>query len=288
MSVQARAGIVNFINTSPIYVPWQELPPLAGWQLMEGPPTLLNRLLRQGELDAGLISSFAYGFDSDRYYLLPDLSISATGPVGSVILLSRRPVDELNGQLVLLTSHSATSANLLKIILEDFYRVQPLYKTGGFSEWDGMDPAPQAYLAIGDEALRLRSLRTDLLQLDLAKVWLTETGLPFVFAVWAVRRDSWERDPEGIRRLHRRLVECHEKGSRELERISRLVAHRIPMDPYECLAYLKGIDLGLSQESQQGLRSFFSALYRRGALIAVRDLAFPPLEARPELSLGNA
>lgn len=287
MSGQGRVGIVNFINTSPLYIPWRELPPLPGWQVREGPPTLLNQMLKGGELDVGLISSFAYGLDSDWYYLLPDLSISATGPVGSVILLSRRPINELNGELVLLTPHSATSVNLLKIILEDFYGIQPLYKTGGFDEWDRTDPLPQAYLAIGDEALRLRSQHTDLLQLDLAKVWLAETGLPFVFAVWAVRRDSWERDPEGIRRLHVRLVECHEKGNQELERISRLVAPRIPMDPYDCLAYLRGIDLGLSREGREGLRSFFNALHRRGVLSVVRDLSFPPLDVLRETNLGN-
>ncbi|MCK4426470.1 MAG: menaquinone biosynthesis protein, partial [Deltaproteobacteria bacterium] len=224
----AKLGIVNFINTSPIYVPWQEMDPLNGWVVEEGPPTLLNNHLAQGKLDAGIVSSYAYGLNADRYYILPNLSISATGPVGSVILLSKVPIEELNEKLVLLTPQSATSVNLLHIILEDFLGIRPIFRTGNFKELSA-NPAAQAYLAIGDEALRLRSNRDNLFRSDLAKIWLDHTGLPFVFAVWAVREESWIARPEKIRLLHKRLSECYQKGLKELERISNLVAHKIPM-----------------------------------------------------------
>ncbi len=273
----AKLGIVNFINTSPIYVPWQEMDPLNGWVVEEGPPTLLNNHLAQGKLDAGIVSSYAYGLNADRYYILPDLSISATGPVGSVILLSKVPIEKLNEKLVLLTPQSATSINLLHIILEDFLGIRPIFRTGNFKELSA-NPVAQAYLAIGDEALRLRSNRDNLFRSDLAKIWLDHTGLPFVFAVWAVREESWIARPEKIRLLHKRLSECYQKGLKELERISNLVAHKIPMTSSDCLEYLKGIELDLSEKKQQGLLHFFRMLYDRGDFPRISELKMLPVD----------
>ena len=272
----AKLGIVNFINTSPIYVPWQEMGTLNGWVVKEGPPTLLNSHLAQGRLDAGIVSSYAYGLNADRYYILPDLSISATGPVGSVILLSKVPIEELNEKLVLLTPQSATSVNLLHIILEDFLGMRPIFRTGNFKELSA-NPVAQAYLAIGDEALRLRSNRDNLFRSDLAKIWLDHTGLPFVFAVWAVRGESWIARPEKIRLLHKRLSECYQKGLKELERISNLVAHKIPMTSSDCLEYLKGIELDLSEKKRHGLLHFFRMLHDRGGFPRVLELKMLPV-----------
>jgi len=271
----AKLGMVNFINTSPIYIPWQEMGPLNGWVVEEGAPTLLNSHLAQGKLDAGIVSSYTYGLNADRYYILPDLSISATGPVGSVILLSKVPIEELHEKLVLLTSQSATSVTLLHIILEDFLGLRPIFRTGNFKELSA-NPVAQAYLAIGDEALRLRSNSDNLFRSDLAKIWLDHAGLPFVFAVWAVREESWIAWPGKIRLLHKRLSKCYQKGLKELEYISNLVAPRIPMTSSECLEYLKGIELDLSEKKQQGLLHFFRLLYDRGNFPRVLELKTLP------------
>jgi chorismate dehydratase len=271
-----RLGIVNFINTSPIYIPWREMGPLDGWVLEEGAPTFLNSRLALGKLDAGSVSSYAYGLNADRYYILPDLSISATGPVGSVILLSKVPIEELSEKLVLLTLQSATSVNLLHIILEDFLGIKPIFRTGNFKEFSA-NPLAQAYLAIGDEALRLHSNRDTLFRSDLAKIWLDHTGLPFVFAVWALREESWIARPEKIRLLHKRLCECYRKGLMDLERISNLVAHKIPMTSSDCLKYLKGIELDFSEKKQKGLLHFFRLLHNRGGFPRVLELKMLPV-----------
>jgi len=274
-----KLGMVNFINTAPIYVPWQEMGPLIEWMIEEGPPSLLNRHMAQGKLDAGIISSYAYGINADRYYILPDLSISATGPVKSVILLSRVPIERLHGKLVLLTPQSATSINLLYIILEDFLGLKPIpiYRTGSFKEMQ-TDPEIKAYLAIGDEALRLRSRSDGLFLSDLAKIWLDYTGLPFVFAIWAIRKECWSTNPARISLIYRRLRECYQKGRMELERISQMMASRIPMSSPACLEYLKGIELDLSIEKQQGLLHFFELLYKRGNFPEILDLKTLPID----------
>jgi chorismate dehydratase len=264
-------GMVKFINVSPIYIPWQELGPLDGWMVQEGTPTALNSHLAQGKLDAGIISSYAYGLNIHRYYILPGLSISATGPVGSVILLSKIPIEELDKELILLTNQSATSVNLLSIILKDFLGLKPIFRSGNFKQLLA-NPEPKAYLAIGDEALKLRSNHDSLFLSDLAKIWLERTGLPFVFAVWAVRKESWLAGPEKIIDLFERLNKCYQKGLKEIKRISNIVAPRIPMTPSNCLKYLQGIELDFSEEKQKGLLHFFRLLCRSGYFPEISEL----------------
>ncbi len=276
-----RLGMVNFINTSPLYIPWQEMGPLPSWEVVEGTPTELNRLLSHGKLDAGLVSSYAYGQNWRSYCLLPHLCISATGCVGSVLLFSKCPVEELNQKKIALTPQSATSINLLYIILEDFYGLRPQYSVGEFKNLE--DGSFEAYLAIGDEALRLRESLRDLHVLDLAKVWLDRTRLPFVFAVWAARKDSFTENKEAFFNLCDRLVRCYLQGKRELDRISKEVAGRIPMSPEACLKYLDGIQLDFSRKKQAGLKDFFERLHIRKGLPDLPELNLIPCPDIPGL-----
>ncbi len=278
MKENLRVGIVNFINTAPIYLPWKELGPLSGCEVVEGPPTLLNRMLEAGKLDVGLISSFSYGENLDQYYMIPDLGISATGPVGSVILFSRVDPTELDGKIIFLTTQSATSVNLLKIILEVFWSFTPVYRDGSFENFlsDESDNSG-GYLAIGDEALRLSSAYPDLFKVDLAEIWLNKTHLPFVFAVWAVRKEAWEKKQDKIISLYNFLLKCYRQGKKRLRQISDKVAHVIPMSRDECYSYLKGIELDFSDSKEEGLRHFFRLLEKKGALSRSDPISYLPL-----------
>ncbi len=253
-------GVVNYINTSQMMIPWRRLGGPEGWSVLESVPTVLNDLLLRGEIHAGLISSFAYGRNWRDYLLLPQLGISATGPVRSVVLLRRCPFHRL--RRVVTTPHSATSVNLLRIILEERLPGQVGLSTGGVEEFEAGGGAT-GYLAIGDEALRLAG-RNDLEADDLAELWLEETGLPFVFAVWAVRREVWEDHPGAVLRLLSHILQCRDHGAAILEEIARAVAPRIPMEPRCCLDYLHGIELDLGAAKRKGLEEFFRRLHGMG------------------------
>ena len=69
----------------------------------------------------GPISSFAYGESFEDYMLYPDLSVSAYGEVNSILLFHEKPLREIANGHIMLPTTSATSVNLLKIILEKFY-----------------------------------------------------------------------------------------------------------------------------------------------------------------------
>ena len=260
----ARIGMVNYINTAPIYEIWkeQELPP--DWRVIEAPPSSLNRMLAADELDLGFVSSYEYAVRPSRYRILADLSISATGPVGSVFLFSSCPPEDLDGRDVLMTGQSDTSVCLLRIVLEEFYRVRPHYFRGEvFGEREeGREPA--AILAIGDEALRLRFSGRYPVRLDLAECWHQRTGLPFVFAVCAVREEYLQQEMDTVRAIHRELLSCRARGLARLPEICDRVARRIPMDCNACSAYLHAMEYDLQHVKQQALERFFSLLIERG------------------------
>ncbi len=262
--MKARIGMVNFINTAPLYEVWRQSVHRPEWRVTEAPPSALNRLLFEGGLDLGFISSHEYALHSEQYKILGNLSISATGPVGSVFLFSEVPVEELDGRLVLLSSQSQTSVSLVKILLEEFYGLRPRYVSGLASELGDELLRPAAVLAIGDEALRLGESALYPHRLDLSVSWQERTGLPFVFAVWAVREEFCQRDPDTVFAIHQELLRCIEEGRERLPEISRAVAPRIPMPAEACLRYLQRIEYDLGPEKQEALNRFFEYLVKRG------------------------
>lgn len=257
----ARIGMVNFINTAPIYETWKTRSHPADWQVIEAPPSTLNRMLAMGELDLGFVSSYEYGVRPQDYRILPDLSISANGSVGSVFLFSRVQPKQLGEYTVLLSGQSETSISLVKIILEEFFHVQPHYEVG---DVDGkMASQAGGILAIGDQALRLSASDEFPYKLDLAEVWCQYTGLPFVFAVCAAREEFCRKAPETVAAIHREFLYCRGEGRQNLEFICESVAPRIPMHPDECYVYLRAIEYDLGLPKQEALETFFNYLIAR-------------------------
>jgi len=257
-----RIGMVNYINTAPLYEPWKRRGAAVGWEVAEAPPAILNKMLAAGELDLGFVSCIEYAVHPWLYRILPDLSISANGPVGSVFLFSKVPVKRLDGQLVLLSSQSDTSVLLTKVVLEEFFGVRPRYVKGEVNGEFRDDCA--ALLAIGDDALRLAEEGGFSCRLDLGETWKQHTGLPFVFAVCAVREDFCATEPELLAAVHRRFLECRQEGKGRLKDICMIAAPRIPMEVAQCYAYLKGIEYDLGEEKQEALKRFFGYLVKRG------------------------
>jgi len=260
--IDARIGMINFINTAPLYEVWQQTVHRPEWRIVEATPAVLNRLLYEDQIDLGIVSSHEYVAHPRRYRILPDLSITASGPVGSVFLFSRVPVKKLSGHLVLLSDQSQTSVHLVKIILEEFYKVKPKYLTGNVA---AADPAAHsAALAIGDDALRLYRAGSYAHVIDLGEVWHNETGLPFVFAVWAVQEEFYLQKRETLAAIHRELKRCLVEGKQRLAEICAVVAPRIPMAPEACYDYLKAIEYDLGPDKLKALEVFFGYVIKRG------------------------
>jgi len=262
--IRARIGMVNFINTAPLFEVWRRTVTRTDWAVTEAPPTTLNTMLFRDELDLGFVSSHEYAVHPGQYKILSDLSISATGAVGSVFLFSRLAPKQLADKRILMSSHSQTSVSLVKIILEKFYGVAPQYQPGMVEDLEQDRGRFDAVLAIGDNALRLAGRDDYPIRLDLSEEWYRQTGLPFVFAVWAVREDFCRRDPDCVVEIHQELQRCVKEGKNDLINISRSVAPRIPMTPESCYDYLRRVEYDLGTEKQKALNCFFEYLIERG------------------------
>jgi len=256
--------MVNYINTAPIYEIWKERVLPASWEVVEGQPSQLNKLLAEDQIDMGFVSSYAYAANPERYQILADLSISATGPVGSVFLFSDLQPEALEGQSVFLTGQSDTAVRLVKIILEEFFQVRPRYTIGDVYGEQANTSGARAVLAIGDDALRLKSEKRFPVQLDLGEIWHKHTGLPFVFSVCAIREAFLAEQPENARAIRHTLIDCREQGALRMAEICDRVARRIPMDCEACSLYLMGIEHDLPPLKIQALERFFQYLVDRG------------------------
>ncbi|OAQ20011.1 menaquinone biosynthetic enzyme MqnA/MqnD family protein [Thermosulfurimonas dismutans] len=264
-----KLGLVAYFNTAPLrYGLAENLP--SEIEISYAPPAELNRLIAQGQIEAGLISSLAYAKYHEELLLLPDLSISATGRVGSVLFFFRGRLSELSGKPVAFTPESETSVALLKLLLEDFYGVRPLYRVGRPEETDF------GYLAIGDEALILRKTPPFPNVLDLGGIWTEKTGLPFVFAVLAIRKESLQAFGDTVRLLARNLYLSRAKG---LSHLDKLIEKERPeeLSYPEALTYLSGLEYDLSGLKQEALQVFFRHLARRGEISKIRRLSFVEL-----------
>jgi len=255
--------MVNFINTAPLYDVWLRTVNRPEWKVIEAAPSVLNRMLYDDQLDMGLVSSQEYAAHPENYLLLDDISISASGAVGSVFLFSRCAPENLTGSLVLLSAQSQTSVNLVKIILENFYGVKPLYEVG--STLEAQDKSGiSAVLAIGDEALILAQNKIYPHKIDLGEIWYEKTSLPFVFAVWAMRAEFCRSYPDIVREIQRELLRCRQEGRNDLQNISKRVGPRVSMNADACYQYLRGIEHDLGPEKKKGLVRFIEYLIERG------------------------
>ena len=158
-----------------------------------------------GEVDISPSSSFEYARNWREYLLLPGLSISACGPVKSVLLFSGRPLEDLEGADIAVTGDSATSINLVHVILREFYGLEKYRCAVPDHPVEDVIARGGTALLIGDRALRAALHPTSKIVYDLGELWLQHTGLPFVFALWILRRQAATEKAEELRALQRQL-----------------------------------------------------------------------------------
>jgi chorismate dehydratase len=202
-----RIGVVAYLNSRPLARGLERWKGDGRFELHYLPPATLADELAAGRLDVGLLPSVELLRIPDLA-VVPGLAIAATREVRSVLLISKVPIHEI--RRVALDENSRTSAALVRIVLAERYGIQP-ESAPAAPELESMLAGADAALVIGDPALRVD--RSRYVVLDLAAEWFELTGLPFVFAVWAARR---ERATPALVAM---LAESLEIGLAELEAI---------------------------------------------------------------------
>ena len=277
-----RIGQVSYLNTLPVYYGLEQgaVAKEEGWSFIEGTPSVLNSKLSSGELDISVVSSVEYARHWRDYCILPHLCIGSDGEVKSVLFFSKVPLKELEGKEVWLTKSSLTSKTLVRWIFEEM-GVTPLYREFALGEEVFLNAQTQAVLLIGDEALKKRESGAFPYILDLGAYWKEKTGLPFVFALWCVRKTVVQSNPKEVTRVWQALLSSREYSMSRLEEISCLCHNQVGLSQTQCKDYLTGLDFDLTPAHIQGMKLFFSMLKERSLIPQDPPLNFfPPLEEK--------
>lgn len=245
MAATIRVGAVNYLNTKPLIRELEAIAPNV--ELVLDVPSRLADELRAGRLDVALIPAIEY-FRSGKYSIVPDIAIATRGPVLSVTLFSKTPWAGI--RRVALDEGSRTSAALTQILLRKRYGVQaevvPLPMDRAAEEADA-----DAVLLIGDRAMQA-CLPGFGHAYDLGQEWHDWTGLPFVYAFWAVR----ERVDLG--NVADALREAKRRGCDRTGIIAHEEAPKLGLDAGFCRRYLASIlHFDLGPREQAGLHHYY-------------------------------
>jgi chorismate dehydratase len=236
-------------------------------------PSRCAQMLANGQCEIALIPVIEY-LRIPNLRLLPNVAVASKHRVSSVLLVARCPLDKVTK--VALDCASRTSQSLVKILLAQRYQNQPAYveRTPDVAHscanmFEGTDAA----LLIGDPTFDLKA-RADALGLhihDLAQEWRTMTGLPFVFAVWAVREDALE----DFRRVRLDFELAKREGIERIPEIAAQYAATLQRPLPELLDYLRdNVNFDLDEENVAGLREYFRLAQEGGLVERNRALKF--------------
>lgn len=240
-------------------------------------PTGHNAMLAEGRIDMAPISAFSYGEHWREYAVLPNLSVSTKGRVGSILLFSKVSLERLDGLTVALTDASATSVNLTKILLHHYYGVHPSYVTMPANLTEMFEKA-QAALLIGDAAIQAALLHPGCFIYDLGEEWYKHTGCSMTYAVWAFpKRLLAEQAPE-IKKVYHLLLEAKARALSHMDDII-LECQRMLGGTFDFWQdYFAQFNYGLDPTYVMGLDKYLGLCYELNLLSSRPVLEFWPKE----------
>lgn len=242
-------------------------------RIVEGVPAELNHLLASGAIDVSPSSSFEYARHWQDYLLLPGHSISSYGPVRSVLLFTSRAIEDLEGAEIALTGESATSVNLLRILLGEFYGFRKVTYRLPERPVESLIAEGAPALLIGDRALRV-ALSANGKVYDLGDLWYRFTGLPFVFALWIIRREAAQAKRQEVAALLQQLTSARIRAFASLEAVAANTPERQWMGESGLVAYWRCMSYELDERHMEGLRHFFALAVKYGLLPAQPEIHF--------------
>lgn len=273
--VRPRVGHIQFLNCVPLYWGLARTGALLDVELTKDTPEKLSTQLIQGGLDIGPVTLVEYLRHADELVALPDIAVGCDGPVMSCVIVSQLPLDRLDGQRVALGSTSRTSVRLAELLLTERYGVAPDYYRCP-PDLSLMMQEAQAAVLIGDAALRASlhdAPRLGLEVHDLGQMWKDWTGLPFVFAVWAVRRDYLAAHPDAVHAVHRAFLASRDLSLDEVAKVAEQAARWEAFDEALLQRYFTTLDFSLGAAQLNGITEFAQ---RVGLPATARVTLLPP------------
>lgn len=290
-----RISAISFLNTAPLMWDFEHGSAAKDFEIDYTVPSLCAKALAEGKADIGLIPAVTY-LSIPELVVIPEIAIAARGPVRSILLISKVPVEEI--RTVAADNASRTSVALCRLLLKKWMRTPPVAPSSGATrmgeptkgqskgmrqpnqrdepefipmaaELEPMLAKADAALIIGDSALRVS--HTEHAVFDLAEEWQRFTGKPFVFAFWAVRQEAANQELPAI---FQRSAE-HGLAPENLKAVCREWAPRVGISEAEVHGYLtQNLNYSLDAVNIAGLELFWQLAFEEGILPEPRPLRF--------------
>jgi chorismate dehydratase len=244
-----RVGRIPYLHCDPFYFDMTR----RGIELCAMVPSDLASAAENEVIDAGplpLVDCFRL---EDRFQPVAGFCVASRKHVGSMLLFSTKPIQELHGAPLGITNEAATAVKLLHVLLRLKYQVQP-------AAYVALDAPHDAFLLIGNQGLRRRlGVPGFPHTYDLGAEWQAWTGLPFVLSRWMVRRDV---DPKDKALLQDTLYVGLEEGVNALYAIAQ-PREDLLMLPRDIVAYIQGFRYYIGMAEQRAIdrfRQYLSAI----------------------------
>ncbi len=258
-----RIGAVGYLNARPLTWALDRSP--ERWHVRYDLPAVCARLLYDGEVDLGLVPSIEY-LRSEEYRFVPGVGIGSRGPVASVALFTRRPMQEIRH--VALDTSSRTSVTLIRVLCHHHFHIAPEFVPHG-PDLAAMLRDYDAGLLIGDPALEADPRALGATKIDLGEEWTAMTGLPFIYAAWTGRAGAIGADEV------RSLQEAQTEGIASYPAIAKEYATSNSASEPRALAYLRdNMRYGLGADEAKGLQLFLDYAADLGLAPRRRPLEF--------------
>ncbi len=238
-------------------------------------PRELGLKAAAGEVTAGPLPLVDFFRLEETFERVGPFGIAVRGRAHSVLLFTRKPVRQLDGAVIAVTEDTSTTIILLRLLLEKRYGITPAaYERRQHKEKRAQhvpatrerrqDSEADALLLIGDEALRFKHANTQYpFEIDLAFEWWLWQHLPFVFAVWAIRKDTGAPEKK---QLELGLSRSLGINLNQLEPIALEYAKTLGLPAQELHAYLANFIYRLSQPEEAAIQRFKELIHEHHLL----------------------
>jgi chorismate dehydratase len=263
-----RISAISYLNTAPLMWDFEHGVSNPHFEISYTVPSQCAAELARGTADIGIIPSAAYATISGLT-ILPNVAIAAKRAVCSILLVSRKPIEQI--RTVALDSSSLTSVALLRILFKKFWQSEPEFDSSP-PRLEPMLLAHDAALLIGDPALQVD--RSRYLTWDLAEEWISFTGRPFVFAFWAMTRAAAQHAPTDLAQIFQRSRD-HGLQPANLAVIAETWSPKLAMSKADVVEYLtSNIHYFLDDSCLEGLQLFYRYAHECKLIPAVPELRF--------------
>src|SRR5271165_431026 len=267
-----RISAISFLNTAPLMWDFEHGSAAKNFEIEYTIPSECAAALAANRADIGIIPAIAYA-EIPGLVILPNLAIASKGPVRSILLVSKRRIEDI--RTVATDTSSRTSVALMQVLFAKFFGGKRTL-TPHPPDLTEMLKNNDAALLIGDSALQISMHDSRYHLHDLGQDWHRLTGKPFVFALWAVRMDALHRQPQGMN-LVQIFQQSRDHGllPESIEMLARDWAPKLGISEAEVASYLtENIHYYLDRENHAGLQLFLTYAHEEGLIAEVPELRF--------------